>query len=90
MRIEFLGTGGAITTPRPGCACRVCAEARVKGVPYSRTGPSVFIHGPDVLIDTPEVPDALSHDDLLIVADQVSEQGGRDISFAYDTLSVEV
>ena len=37
-----------------------------------------------------EEPDALSHDDLLIVADQVSEQGGRDISFAYDTLSVEV
>ena len=54
MRIEFLGTGGAITTPKPGCACRVCAEARVRGVPYSRTGPSVFIHGPDLLIDTPE------------------------------------
>ena len=37
-----------------------------------------------------EEPDELSHDDLLIVADQVSELGGRDISFAYDTLSVEV
>ena len=36
------------------------------------------------------VYDELSHDDLLIVADQVSQQGGRDISFAYDTLSVEV
>jgi phosphoribosyl 1,2-cyclic phosphate phosphodiesterase len=23
-------------------------------VPYSRTGPSIFVHGPDVLIDTPE------------------------------------
>jgi phosphoribosyl 1,2-cyclic phosphate phosphodiesterase len=23
-------------------------------VPYARTGPSVFVHGPDVLIDTPE------------------------------------
>lgn len=54
MRVEFLGTGGAITTPRPLCACRVCTEARAKGPPYSRTGPSVFIHGPDVLIDTPE------------------------------------
>src|SRR5579884_351948 len=54
MRIEFLGTGGAMTTPRPGCACRVCAEARAKGLPYSRTGPSLFVHGPDVLIDTPE------------------------------------
>jgi phosphoribosyl 1,2-cyclic phosphate phosphodiesterase len=32
----------------------VCVEAREQGVPYSRTGPSVFVHGPDVLIDTPE------------------------------------
>ncbi|MCZ7541245.1 MAG: MBL fold metallo-hydrolase [Anaerolineae bacterium] len=54
MRIEFLGSGGAITTPRPGCTCRLCAEARAKGVPYSRSGPGVFVHGPDVLIDTPE------------------------------------
>ena len=43
-----------MTIPRPGCSCRVCDEAREKGVPYSRTGPSVFVHGPDVLIDTPE------------------------------------
>jgi phosphoribosyl 1,2-cyclic phosphate phosphodiesterase len=54
MRIEFLGSGGAMTTPRPGCACRVCIEARERGVPYSRSGPALFIHGPDLLIDTPE------------------------------------
>ncbi len=54
MQIEILGSGGAITTPRPGCDCPVCIEARVKGVPYSRSGPSLFVHGPDVLIDTPE------------------------------------
>ena len=54
MRIEILGSGGAITTPRPGCACRVCVQARELGRPYSRTGPSVFVHGPDVLFDTPE------------------------------------
>ena len=54
MRVEFLGTGGALTIPRPGCSCRICAQARERGVPYSRTGPSVFVHGPDVLIDTPE------------------------------------
>ncbi len=53
MQIEFLGTGGATVIPRPGCTCRVCAQARVEGVPYSRTGPSVFLHGIDVLIDTP-------------------------------------
>jgi phosphoribosyl 1,2-cyclic phosphate phosphodiesterase len=54
VRIEFLGTGGATTTPRPLCTCRICVEARAKGVPYSRSGPSVFVHGPDLLIDTPE------------------------------------
>jgi len=54
MKIEFLGSGGAITTPQPGCRCRVCVEARQRGAPYSRTGPSVFVHGPDLLIDTPE------------------------------------
>jgi phosphoribosyl 1,2-cyclic phosphate phosphodiesterase len=54
MRVEFLGSGGAIPTPRPGCGCALCAEAGAKGVPYSRGGPSLFVHGPDVLIDTPE------------------------------------
>jgi len=54
VRVEILGSGGATTTPRPGCGCRVCSEARVKGVPYARTGPSVFVHGPNVLFDTPE------------------------------------
>jgi phosphoribosyl 1,2-cyclic phosphate phosphodiesterase len=54
MRIEFLGTGGASTTPRPCCECRICAEARARGVPYSRMGPAIFVRGPDLLIDTPE------------------------------------
>ncbi len=54
MRVEILGSGGATTTPRPGCACRVCVEARRRGVPYARTGPSVFVHGPDLVFDTPE------------------------------------
>src|SRR5579859_1710194 len=54
MRIEILGSGGALATPRPGCECRVCTEARERGVPYSRTGPSIFIHGAGILIDTPE------------------------------------
>ncbi|MBA3348285.1 MAG: hypothetical protein H0T13_06960 [Actinobacteria bacterium] len=54
MKVEILGSGGASATPRPGCVCSVCVEARARGVPYSRTGPSVFVHGPDVLFDTPE------------------------------------
>ena len=54
MRVEFLGTAGAFSIPKPLCGCRVCSEARANGVPYSRAGPAVFVHGPDVLIDTPE------------------------------------
>ena len=54
MKVEILGSGGATATPRPGCECRVCVEAREHGVPYARTGPSLFVHGPNVLFDTPE------------------------------------
>lgn len=54
MRIEILGSGGAISTPRPLCQCRVCSLARRRGVPYSRGGPSLFVHGPNALFDTPE------------------------------------
>jgi len=54
MMLEVLGSAGATTTPRPGCTCRICVEARERGLPYSRSGPSYFLHGPDVLIDTPE------------------------------------
>jgi phosphoribosyl 1,2-cyclic phosphate phosphodiesterase len=52
--IEILGSGGAHTIPRPLCECKICSEARIKGGRYERTGPSVFIHGADILFDTPE------------------------------------
>lgn len=52
--IEILGSGGQTPIPRTLCKCRICQEAREKGFPYKRTGPSVFIHGPNILIDTPE------------------------------------
>jgi phosphoribosyl 1,2-cyclic phosphate phosphodiesterase len=69
VRIEFLGTGGATTTPRPLCTCRICAEARAKGVPYSRSGPGVFVHGPDLLIDTPEeIKDELNRSQVTRIA----------------------
>lgn len=54
MEIEIVGSGGAFVTPRPGCHCPMCDEAREEGVPYARRGPSVFVHGPDILFDTPE------------------------------------
>ena len=54
IEIEILGSGGAIPTPRALCRCPVCVEALEKGPPFSRCGPSYFIHGPNILIDTPE------------------------------------
>jgi len=54
MRVEILGSGGAATIPRPGCHCRVCVEAREKGGRFARTGPSIFVRGPNIVFDTPE------------------------------------
>jgi phosphoribosyl 1,2-cyclic phosphate phosphodiesterase len=54
MRFQIVGSGGAVPTPKPGCHCQVCDEARDKGVPYARGGPATFLHGANVLFDTPE------------------------------------
>jgi phosphoribosyl 1,2-cyclic phosphate phosphodiesterase len=54
MRIEFLGTAGAAATPLPGASDPTSVKARTYGAPYSRYGPCIFVHGPDILIDTPE------------------------------------
>ncbi|MCO5215574.1 MAG: MBL fold metallo-hydrolase [Thermomicrobiales bacterium] len=54
MKIEILGSGGAVVVPRPGFHDKLNDEARAKGVPYQRRGPAVFMHGPDILFDTPE------------------------------------
>jgi len=48
-----LGSGGCAVIPKPLCQCRVCREARKKGVPYSRAGPSAFLHDINLLVDTP-------------------------------------
>ena len=48
--------------PKPLCQCRICREARKKGVPYARTGPSAFLHDINLLIDTPaEIISQLNH-----------------------------
>ena len=39
--------------PKPLCQCRICKEARKKGIPYARAGPSAFLHDINLLIDTP-------------------------------------
>lgn len=54
MSIEVLGSGGATRTPRPGWRSPNSVGARQYGIPWARMGPSLFVHGPDVLIDTPE------------------------------------
>lgn len=55
MIIEFLGTGGATTTPRPGSKTEASQLARKhKTPPWTRSGPGLFLHGPDILIDTSE------------------------------------
>ena len=53
MRWTILGSGGCMVIPKPLCRCRVCREARSKGIPYARTGPAAFLHDINLLIDTP-------------------------------------
>jgi len=53
MELTILGSGGCTVIPKPLCGCPVCEEARRKGTPYERTGPSAFIHDENLLIDTP-------------------------------------
>jgi phosphoribosyl 1,2-cyclic phosphate phosphodiesterase len=61
MRWTILGSGGCAVIPKPLCRCRVCRQAREKGVPYSRSGPSAFLHDINLLIDTPaEIVDLLN------------------------------
>ncbi len=53
MQLTVLGSGGCAAIPKPLCDCRVCTEARLKGAPYARCGPAVFVHDINLLIDTP-------------------------------------
>lgn len=50
----MLGSGGVAAPPRPCCNCRVCTEAREKGIPFARTGPSLYVYDANLLFDTPE------------------------------------
>ncbi len=54
MRVEILGSGGAVAVPRPGYHNRYNDEARERGVPWQRRGPAVFFHDANILFDTPE------------------------------------
>ncbi|MFC1872723.1 MBL fold metallo-hydrolase [Chloroflexota bacterium] len=65
MKWTILGSGGCQVIPKPLCNCPVCAEARAKGVPYSRTGPSAFLSDIGLLVDTPaEVASQLNNNSI--------------------------
>ena len=65
MKITILGSGGFQTIPRPLCQCKICKEAREKGTPYSRNGPSIYIHGADAIIDTPkDIINSVNREDI--------------------------
>jgi len=74
MKLIILGSGGSTPIPRPGCSCRVCVEARRKGIPYARTGSSLFIPGPNILFDTPEE-----------IAVQLNREGISSVDFIFYT-----
>lgn len=62
MKLTILGSGGCIPVPKPLCRCSICNEARDKGIPYSRTGPSAFLNDVNMLIDTPpQIYDSLNN-----------------------------
>lgn len=54
MEITILGSGRNSQIPMPTCECRICEEAREKGIPYERSGNSIFIHDENILVDCPE------------------------------------
>jgi len=54
MHLNLLGSGGAVSFPRPCCECKLCEKARKQGPPYTRTGPSLYCYDEAVLFDTPD------------------------------------
>ncbi|MFC2027334.1 MBL fold metallo-hydrolase [Chloroflexota bacterium] len=65
MKCTILGSGGCTVIPKPLCQCQICVEARKKGIPYSRGGPSAFLHDINLLIDTPaEISSQLNRSDI--------------------------
>jgi len=54
MKFIIVGSGGCVSIPRALCKCKICVEARQKGIPYSRCSCSLFLEDISLLIDTPE------------------------------------
>ena len=65
MKLTILGSGGAMTTPRPFCQCSICTKARKLGEPYKRNNSSLFINDINTLIDCGEdIADSLNRRDI--------------------------
>jgi phosphoribosyl 1,2-cyclic phosphate phosphodiesterase len=62
LRLTVLGSGGALSTPRPACGCRNCVAARGGDSRARRGGPALFVHEARLLIDTPENATAMLED----------------------------
>jgi len=83
MKLTIIGSGGCVCTPKPLCACKVCVEAREKGHPYARFGPSLYLEDAALLVDTPEdVAHALNHAGVQRVDNIISATGIRIIPSA--------
>lgn len=54
MDVTLLGSGGNFPIPMPTCDCRICVEARERGLPFSRAGNATFVHDAKALVDAPE------------------------------------
>ncbi|MDK2975314.1 MAG: phosphoribosyl 1,2-cyclic phosphate phosphodiesterase [Methanofollis sp.] len=52
MKVTLLGTGDAIGTPKIGCTCPVCSEARAAGRQRLRSATLVELRGHNVLVDS--------------------------------------
>jgi phosphoribosyl 1,2-cyclic phosphate phosphodiesterase len=65
MKLLFLGTGGAMPTPRPYCQCDTCKKARKFGKPYKRNSSSLFIKEINTVIDCGEdIADSINRENL--------------------------
>lgn len=61
MKIEILGSGGAMPTPRPFCKCKTCNKARKIGEPFKRNSSSLYVPEINTVIDCGEdISDSLN------------------------------
>ncbi len=93
MKLEFLGIAGAIRTPRPGCGCRMPQQHPVPATEatFRQALDKVAQSEPKrVIFAHIEEPDANSPDELEEIAHNLRQERGWDVTFAYDTLMVEL